>query len=166
MSEERVELSSLALQIDVSQATLYRWFGSREQLLDQVLGQLADEFAATAIAEAEGEGDARVLDMIRHLLSLTIDLAPVRSLIAREPQIALRLLLGEDQAVHRSMVRAINQIVAEARSPEEADALRGEIETIVQAGAALQWATLAAGDQPNADRVVAIARGLLSDNRA
>ncbi|MBS1676340.1 MAG: hypothetical protein JST08_03040 [Actinobacteria bacterium] len=165
LAEERVELATLATQIDISQATLYRWFGSREQLIDQVLGLLTDEFTSTAAVEAEGEGDERVLDFIRRVMALTVGFAPVRNLVAKEPQLALRLLLGEGQAVHRGLVRALGECIAESRSPEQARALEGEIDTIVQVGTALEWATLVVGDEPRLDRVVEIARALLAAHR-
>jgi len=162
LAEERVELATLATQIDISQATLYRWFGSREQLIDQVLGLLTDEFTASAAVDAEGEGDERILDFIRRVMASTVSFAPVRTLVAKEPQLALRLLLGAGQAVQRGLVRALRECVAESRSPEQARALGGEIDTIVQVGTALEWATLVAGDEPDLDRVVEIARALLA----
>ncbi len=162
LAEERVELATLAVQIDVSQATLYRWFGSREQLIDRVLGVLTDEFTAAAKTEGKSEGDERILDFIRDVMASTVGFAPVRTLIAKEPQLALRLLLGEEQAVHRGLVRALSEVVAETRSPKQARELESEIDTIVQVGTALEWATLVAGDEPHLDRVVDIARALLA----
>jgi AcrR family transcriptional regulator len=162
VAEERVELATLAVTIDVSQATLYRWFGSREQLIDRVLGLLTDEFTSDAKAEVEGDGDERILDFIRRVMTLTVGFGPVRTLIAKEPQLALRLLLGEGEAVHRGLVRALRDVIAESRSPEQARALESEIDTIVQVGTALQWATLAVGDEPQLGRVMDIARALLA----
>jgi hypothetical protein len=37
---------------------------------------------------------------------------------------------------------------------------------MVQAGAALEWATLAAGDEPSAERIVQLGRALLLAARA
>jgi N-acetylglucosamine-6-phosphate deacetylase len=59
-------------------------------------------------------------------------------------------------------VRALGQVIAESRSPEQARALESEIEAIVQVGTTLQLATLVVGDVPHLDRVVEIVRALLA----
>src|SRR5271166_875709 len=65
LSGDRVDMGTLATQLATSRSTLYRWFGSREQLLEEVLVDLAREFSAAARAEAVGEGDERVVDFAR-----------------------------------------------------------------------------------------------------
>src|SRR5271155_4353068 len=71
LNGDRVDMGTLATQLATSRSTLYRWFGSREQLLEQVLVQLAIEFSASARAEAEGEGDELVIDFARRIMDAT-----------------------------------------------------------------------------------------------
>jgi AcrR family transcriptional regulator len=162
LEEERVDMGTLAEQLAVSRATLYRWFGSRDQLLDQVLGRLSDGFVTSARDGAGGEGDERVLDFARRIMVTTVNLAPVRSFVAREPQLALRLLIGEHGAVHRSLARALYEVIAETHSPAEAKALEPAIDVVVQVGTSLQWATLAIGEDPQIDRAVGVIGALLA----
>jgi len=54
LNGDRVDMGTLATQLATSRSTLYRWFGSREQLLEAVLVELAEEFSAAARAEARG----------------------------------------------------------------------------------------------------------------
>ena len=54
LAEERVEIGVLAAQLSISRVTLYRWFGTRDKLIEQLLVQLAGAFAAAAEAEARG----------------------------------------------------------------------------------------------------------------
>ena len=44
----RLEMGTLAAQLGISQPTLYRWVGTREQLLDTVLERITDETVAGA----------------------------------------------------------------------------------------------------------------------
>jgi AcrR family transcriptional regulator len=95
IAEERLEMGSLAERLGVNRGTLYRWFGSRDQLVEQMLVQFAEAFSASAHAQAEWEGDERVLDFARRVMDATAHFQPLRTFVAREPELALRLLIGE-----------------------------------------------------------------------
>jgi AcrR family transcriptional regulator len=161
LASERVEMGALATQLDVSQATIYRWFGSRERLIEQVIDRIAREFLAATKAEVQGEGNERVLDFVRRFMEITVSLAPVRAFVERETQLALRLLLGEDGVIRGTLREAMAEIVAETRSPAQARALEEEIDILVEVGIALEWATFAIGDKPQIDHAVHIMRVLL-----
>jgi AcrR family transcriptional regulator len=163
---ERLDMGTLATQLDVSRATLYRWFGSREQLIERLLVELARDFAAAARADSEGDGDERVVDFARRLMNTTVQYGPVRTFVEREPQLALRLLISARSAVHASVVEELSEAVAETSSRAEADALEGQLNLVAQVGATLQWASLAVGDEPQIERAVEIVRGLLAAGRA
>src|SRR5271156_5865338 len=72
LDEERVEIGGLAAQLSISRVTLNRWFGTRDKLIERVLVQLAGAFAAEAAAEAEGDGEERILDFMRRLMNATV----------------------------------------------------------------------------------------------
>jgi|HubBroStandDraft_6_1064221.scaffolds.fasta_scaffold176897_3 AcrR family transcriptional regulator len=162
----RVEIGVLAAQLSLSRVTLYRWFGTREQLIEQVLVELAGEFVEIGKAQAAGDGDARVLDFTRHIMDATVSSQPLRSFVAREPQLALRLLIGQRGPVHNAVVEALTEVVAETYSPERAAALEHNIDVVVRVGTALQWATLAIGEEPQTEEAVEILRALLTAEQA
>src|SRR6266550_3875624 len=56
LRKERVDMSELATELGVGRATLYRWVGSREQLLGEVLWTLSEPGLAKLRAEAKGTG--------------------------------------------------------------------------------------------------------------
>ena len=166
LSGDRVDMGTLATQLATSRSTLYRWFGSREQLLEEVLVDLAREFSAAARAEAAGEGDERVVDFARRVMNATAQFQPLRTFVEHEPQLALRLLIGERGAVHMRLAQAVFEVVSEAHSAAEAKALETHVDVVVQVAATLLWATLAIGDEPQTERVVGIVRVMLSAGRA
>src|SRR5271169_5104090 len=139
LNGDRVDMGTLAAQLATSRSTLYRWFGSREQLLEEVLVVLAQDFSAAARAEAAGEGDARVLDFARRVMNATAQFQPLRSFVENEPQLALRLLIGERGAVHSRLVQALFEVVSEAHSVEEATALDTHLDVVVQVAATQLW---------------------------
>jgi AcrR family transcriptional regulator len=158
-------MGTLAAQLSVSRTTLYRWFGSREQLLELILDRLAEEFSTAALGAAEGEGDERVLDFARKVMEATIHFAPIRTFVANEPQLALRFLIGEKGAVHHRLAEALRGVIADTYGPPEVKALEMQVDPIVHVGTALQWATLAIGDDPQTDRALDIMRALLATAR-
>ena len=166
LEEARIEIGVLATQLSVSRVTLYRWFGTRDRLLEQVLVQLAGDFIAAAKGEAQGDGDERVLDFVRRIMNATVSSHPLRSFVEREPQLALRLLIGERGAVHDRIARALAEILTEVHSAERAAALEHNIDVLVRVGTALQWGTLAIGEEPKIEEAVEILRVLLSANPA
>lgn len=165
LNGERVDMGTLATQLATSRSTLYRWFGSREQLLEAVLVELAQEFSAAARAEATGQGDERVLDFARRVMNATAQFQPLRSFVEHEPQLALRLLIGERGAVHSRLAQALFEVVSEAHSAGEAKALETHLDVVVQVAATQLWATLAIGDEPQTERVVDIVRVMLAAGR-
>jgi AcrR family transcriptional regulator len=162
LAGERVEMGVIATQLDISQATVYRWFGSRERLIEQVLDAIAREFLAAAKDEAEGDGDERVLDFARRLMYVTVTLEPVRAFVEREPQLALRLMLGEKGAIRDTLREALAEVVAETRPPAAAVALDEELDVLVEVAVALEWATFAIGDEPQIDHAIHIMRLILA----
>ncbi len=162
LESNRVDIGALAAALSISRVTLYRWFGTREQLLEQVLVGLAGDFVAGARAAAQGEGDERVMDFVRLIMQATVGSEPLRSFVQREPQVALRLLIGKRGAVHNRIVEALAEVVGETSSPERADTLAHGIDVIVRVGTALQWGTLAIGEEPQTEEAVEILSALLA----
>jgi AcrR family transcriptional regulator len=166
LDKERVEIGSLAAQLSISRVTLNRWFGTRDKLIERVLVQLAGAFAADAEAEAEGDGEERILDFLRRLMDATVNSHPLRGFVAREPQLALRLLSSERGAVHERIAQALADVVAQAYSPERAKALEHNIDVIVRLGTALQWGTITIGEEPQTDEAVEILRNQLNASQS
>jgi AcrR family transcriptional regulator len=162
LAEERVEIGVLAAQLSISRVTLYRWFGTRDKLIEQLLVRLAGVFAAAAEAEAEGDGDERILDFARRIMTATVNSQPLRGFVEREPQLALRLLIGERGGVHARVTQALSDVVAQTYSAERAKALQHNIEVVVRVATALQWGTLAIGEEPKTEEAVEILRVLLN----
>jgi AcrR family transcriptional regulator len=166
LAEERVDMGTLATQLAISRATLYRWFTSRDQLLERMLVQLAQDFSAAAHVGLDAEGDERVLEFARRLMNATVSFQPLRSFVEREPQLALRLLIGQRGAIHTAIAQALLTVVGETRSPDDVETLVANIDVVVWVATALQWATLAGGEEPQTERAVDVVRALLTASPA
>ena len=58
---KRIELQKLAVELGISRATAYRWAGSAEQLVGNVLASLVDETYKQIAQRASGAGSERAL---------------------------------------------------------------------------------------------------------
>lgn len=164
LADERVDMNTLAGRLGVSRATLHRWVHTREHLLDEVLGRLAGEFLEEAYATAHEHPADAIPTLTLAIVHSTSGLEPLRGFVQREPELALRLLLGEG-AVRRTGVAWVQRLVDEAY-PDEREQLAGIPEVIVDTVLALEWATIAAGHAPSADRIAQITRALIAGARA
>jgi AcrR family transcriptional regulator len=159
---ERIDVLAVARRLGVSRATMHRWFGTRDQLMTAVLERVADDFVTAAEAAAEGEGDERVLDFGRRLSAASSIFAPLQAIAQGEPGVVLGLLLAADGPVRPRVGAVVRRMLAETRSPAALRRLHPTIELYVDAAMALQWSTVATGNQPDPERIVTLGRALLA----
>jgi AcrR family transcriptional regulator len=165
LAGERVDMQVIAGRLSVSRATMHRWLGTRERLLGEVLGAITTEVLDAIDATVDGSGVERFLNVSRPLMETYTNLEPVRIFVAREPELALRVILSERGAVHRSLAEGLRRITAAKRSQAKQQRLEAVLETIIQTSTALVWATIAIGDEPQIDRAMEINRALLASEQ-
>lgn len=158
-------MGALGEQLGISQQTLYRWVGNRERLLDQVIGRAAQEASDAVLTGLEGEGDERVFEFVRRIMGVSAALEAGLEFMAREPQLALRLALGTTGAAHKSFTAALSKVVHETRPPEQAQALDGHVDLIVEICTGLLWSAIAVGDEPKIQGAVEVVRQFLRGAR-
>ncbi len=157
---ERVDMQTVADALDIGRATLYRWVGDREKLLDEVLGRLVAKNWRTARVEPDGQSLDAVLATIAGFMAATAAWPPVLDFAEREPDLALRILLAPEGHVADGIRLGLDQTLA--RHLPGCEIEPGVIQVIVRIGAALQWANVAAGNPPDIDTAVEAARALLT----
>ena len=103
-----------------------------------------------------------MLAYLRLILDATAHAQPVRQFIAREPQLALRILTSQQGEVHRVLVQGLGDVVDEVHKPQRARILRTRLDAAIEVATALQWVTIATEGEPESERIVAIVRAVLS----
>jgi AcrR family transcriptional regulator len=108
---ERVDMQGVARELGLARATVHRWFGTREDLLGEMLAELAEARIA-AIREATPGVGARALldcfDGINRELAHTPGLA---EWIGQEQERALRILTNSAGIVQPRVVAAIQRLI-------------------------------------------------------
>lgn len=110
---ERIEIGAMAEELGVNRATVFRWIGSRELLLGEVIWQRFAAIWKEAAAVAEGVGADYAADFTRGLMEAALDSAPLRRFIAQDPEYALRLLTSKTSTVQARIVEAVCNLLSE-----------------------------------------------------
>lgn len=88
---EPIDMSALAAELGVGRATLYRWVGSREQLLGAVLAELTERTYRVATRGVGGSGPERILLLLDRFMRAVVDAEPLKAFTEREPRLFIRL---------------------------------------------------------------------------
>lgn len=161
LAGKRVDMGTLARELGIARATLYRWFGSREILLEQVLLERIEVFVALIREHARGQGEQRVGEIVRGIVDASLSATPVRAFIEREPTLALRILAGEHGGIHQYLVRETVAELSAMRPELDRTALEARVDAVTQMTTALLWVSIAIGDEPPTERLLTIVRELL-----
>ncbi len=157
---ERVDMQALADRLGVARGTLYRWLVSREALLDELLGRMAREMYAAVREQTPGRGHERVVDAARTAMEIFAGFDPIRAFVAREPQLAVGLLMSETGGVHRELAHGTRALVlSEGATP--GTELDDVVDVVVHIATSLVWVSFAIGEEPQIDRATKVAGELL-----
>ena len=112
LAGERIDIGALAARLNIGRATAFRWVGSRELLLSEILWSLCDELMTTTAARHRGRGARRVASICEDAVRALVDFEPLRRFVRSDPEYAVRLLtskLGPVQGRAIERVRALLQ---------------------------------------------------------
>jgi AcrR family transcriptional regulator len=92
-----IDMTSLAAELGLGRATLYRRVGNHEHLLGLVLAdRTAHTFRETcaAVATTGATGRARVLAVFERFVHAVVEAEPLRALVARDPLLFIRVVMA------------------------------------------------------------------------
>src|SRR3954468_10759864 len=92
LAAERIDMSALADELGVNRVTLYRWVGSREQLLVEVVWSLAQRTLDDLDRATPAGADERVVTVLMGVLEATLAHPGMQRWLAEEGEWAMRLL--------------------------------------------------------------------------
>ena len=84
LAPERVDMSALATELGVNRVTLYRWVGSRDMLLVEVVWSLADGTLRRLDDEVAERGSERIVQLVTRFLELVLENTGMRRWLAEE----------------------------------------------------------------------------------
>jgi AcrR family transcriptional regulator len=108
---QRVDIQSIAAELGVGRTTIYRWFGSREDLIGEVLTLVTEPLLDRARARARGRGAAKLLDTFDRFNRSLVEAPALRRFVEREREAAVRIITSGTGAVQRRNVEMITQVI-------------------------------------------------------
>lgn len=164
LRQQRIDMSVLAEQLEISRVTLYRWVGSREQLLVEVTWSLTEFTIGELGREVRATGSERVVRIAAGFLGRVIENPGMKHWIATEGELAMRLMTRHDTGFQPRVIEAFRQILQ-----EEADAGRMSLPAdldevayvIVRIIESYTYLNIITGQEPNIEKAEGVLRLLL-----
>jgi AcrR family transcriptional regulator len=162
---QRLDMRSLADEVGISRATLYRWCGDRERLLSDVLWSLSHQlFEQAKVDHPEHTGGQRVLAIFRQHVNAIVGARPLRVFLQQETHSALRLLTSESGGVQSRTVDDLADLLEEELHAG-AIALRADVDSlayaIVRMTEGFIYHDTVIGTEPDVERAAAMVELLL-----
>ena len=157
---QRVDMSAMASELDVNRVTLYRWLGSREALLVDIVWALTEQTLAEVDAEIGGRGAERVVALVTRFTEVVIANPGMQRWLGEEGELAMRLLTRSDRGFQPRLIGWVETLLERERV--ELDADRREVAyVIVRVIESYTYLDLILGERPDARRAEPILRLLL-----
>jgi AcrR family transcriptional regulator len=109
----RVDVQAIAAELGLGRTTVYRWFGSREGLIGEVLVRAAEPLLKDARAKARGRGGPALLDTFDRLNRSLVEAPALRQFVEQEREAALRIITSSAGRPQRVMVARIAEMIEE-----------------------------------------------------
>ena len=157
-------MSGLASELGVNRVTLYRWVGSREQLLVEVIWSLGARTLEQIGTSVRARGSERVVQVVVRFLDAVISNAGMKRWLAEEGEAAMRLLTRFDTGFQPRLIEAIHELLATEHEAGEIDLpvdLRELAYVIVRLIESYTYLDLITGEAPEAKRAEPVLRMLL-----
>ncbi len=153
-------------ELGVNRAALYRWVGTREQLLVDILWSLAERTLSDELKRVEAEDLARnrVAPLLSRFVKVCLSNPGMRQLQRDEGGLAFRLLTLAPCGFHPRFVRLVRDLLAEdvaagrLQTPVPLDDLAYTAGRIVESYVHRAAIT---GDEPDTDRAARVLHALL-----
>jgi AcrR family transcriptional regulator len=160
----RVDVQAIAAELGVGRTTIYRWFGSRDELLGEVLARATDPVIDAARAGARGHGGEALLDTFDRLNRSLADAPALRTFVENERDVALRVITSGAAFLQPHMVSRIGGLIEQEVRAGTYDA-PVEVETlayaIVKLAEAFLFSDSAARMRGDVDRLREVEAALL-----
>ncbi|MFG2088967.1 MULTISPECIES: QsdR family transcriptional regulator [unclassified Spirillospora] len=160
---EPIDMSALAAELGVGRATLYRWVGSREQLLGAVLGEMTERTYRFAARGVGGAGPDRILMLLDRFMHAVVEAEPLKAFTEREPRLFIRLATMPGTIEDRATELLTKELQAEIDRGEMRVPLptRTLAQAIVRLSDSFMYAHYLGGNRPEIDQALEVVELLL-----
>ncbi|HTY95862.1 MAG TPA: QsdR family transcriptional regulator [Solirubrobacteraceae bacterium] len=164
LAPERIDMAAIAGELGVNRVTLYRWFGSRDDFVVEVVWSLALTTFRWVEDKVSSEGPERIVDVVTGFLDTIITNPGMQRWLGEDGEHAMRLLTGRQTDFQQRLIGEIQR-----RLEEHANTSRPALPVdlhelayvIVRLIESYTYLDLITGERPEARRAEPILRMLL-----
>jgi AcrR family transcriptional regulator len=161
---ERIELHAVATELGISRTTIYRRFGTREELLGLILARQFERVITSIDSRCTSRGAHRICEVFDQALRQLSDDPALRTYLQNESPAALRLVTQSDGAVHRGSVALVEKLIQRA---QEQDGYRPPVDrstlayALVRLGESFLYGNAVADADADIDHLLQVQTSLL-----
>lgn len=111
LNGERVDLTVVASSLGLGRATIYRWFGSRDALIGEVVAAEFEAMAERKRAQVRRRGAAGLLELFDRINRSLARSEALRTLLEQERDSAMRLLTSSAGVVQPRSVAVVQALI-------------------------------------------------------
>ncbi len=111
LNGQRVDLTVVAQRLGLGRATIYRWFGSRDALIGEVVARELEALIARKRRQVARRGAAGLLDVFDLINRSLARSSALQRLLEQERTAAMRLLTSSDGVVQPRAVAAVEAMI-------------------------------------------------------
>jgi AcrR family transcriptional regulator len=164
LAPERIDMSTLADELGVNRVTVYRWVGSRDRFLVEVIWSLAERTLALADEATDERGAERISQVVTRFIDMVIANPGMQRWLSDEGEHAMRLLTRHETDFQPRLIEAIESLLREETDANRLDLpvdLHELAYVIVRLIESYIYLDLITGEAPGAGRAEPILQMLL-----
>lgn len=129
LTGERVDVGALAARLKIGRATAFRWVGSRDLLIGEILWSLCDRLLRDTAVQVTTRGPQRIAQICEIVSRAIASFRPLRQFVRQDPEYALKLLVSKLGPVQRRSIERVRDLLL-AESATGALALPLKVDTL------------------------------------
>jgi len=164
LAPERIDMGALADELDINRVTLYRWFGSRDEFLVEVVWALALRTFDYVEEKVSAQGAERVVAVVIGFLDTVITNPGAQRWLGEEGEHAMRLLTSPRTNFQQRLIDTVQGLLEEEANASRLDLpvdLHELAYVIVRLIESYVYLDLITGEQPEVERVAERAEPIL-----
>ncbi len=164
LAPERIDMGALADELGVNRVTLYRWFGSRDEFIVEVVWSLALRTFDYVEEKVSAKGGERIVAVVTGFLDTIITNPGMQRWLGEDGEHAMRLLTGRRTNFQQRLIGAIEGMLREESDGSRLNLLVDLHElayVIVRLIESYTYLDLITGERPDAQRAEPVLRMLL-----
>jgi AcrR family transcriptional regulator len=164
---DRFDITAIADEVRVNRVTLYRWFGTRDHFLVEMMWSLARHTVDSIAGVIDMRGADRVIALVTQFLDVVISNPGMQRWLAEDGEHAMRLLTRHDMPFQPRLIAALEEVLQEETDagtlilPIDLHELAFVIVRLIESYTYLDMIT---GERPDPARIRPVLRLLLGDN--